>query len=198
MAPKTREQFATIRAESRKKIMEVALELYSQKGYDATSMSQIAQKAEISKGLIYNYFDSKKALVLAILEDAMSAGSELAEGMQKAETPQEKVRFIIESAFKWITEHEAFSKTLMQLSLQVGKWPEIQNMVDQKIEGWRVHYVHLFEELGFDNPEMESYCMGALMDGIALQYLSVGDKIGIEKLEKFLLDKYCKQTSKNP
>ena len=40
--------------------MSVALKLFAEKGYHATSISQIAAKAKVSKGLMYNYFEAKK------------------------------------------------------------------------------------------------------------------------------------------
>ncbi|MCB0738050.1 MAG: hypothetical protein KDC92_11095, partial [Bacteroidetes bacterium] len=150
-----------------------------------------------SKGLMYNYFKSKEELMQAIMESAFVIGEEMMAGMQHAITPQDKIRFIIESSFTWATEHADYSKTMMQLALQVGKFPMVQKMVDAKIEGFKTIFVHLFEELGFENPEMEAYCLGALFDGIGMQFASVGDKIGYERVKEFLIDKYCNKTLKN-
>jgi AcrR family transcriptional regulator len=67
MSPRTPKQFAEIRDEKRNLIMDVALEHFSSKGYFVTTMSHIAKHAEISKGLIYNYFESKEALLKEII-----------------------------------------------------------------------------------------------------------------------------------
>ena len=67
MAPRTSEQFGKIRQEKKELIMSTALELFAENGYHATSISQIAQKAGISKGLAYNYFESKKDLLDALI-----------------------------------------------------------------------------------------------------------------------------------
>lgn len=196
MAPRTSSQFEELREQSRSKILDAALKLFGQKGYESTSISQIAKEAGVSKGLMYNYFHSKEDLINAIMTQAFEVGQKMAMDMMKAETAQDKIRYIIEQGFNWILEHSDYSKTMVQLSLQVGKFPQIQQMVDQKISGWKEHFVQLFEELGFENPEMESYCMGALFDGIGLQYASVGDKIGMERVKEFLIDKYCIRTLK--
>lgn len=47
--------------------MDVAVELFADNGYSSTSISQIAEKANISKGLLYNYFKSKEELLHAII-----------------------------------------------------------------------------------------------------------------------------------
>ena len=197
MAPRTSSQFAQIREKSKAKIIETALTLFAEQGYHGTSISLIAKKAEVSKGLMYNYFHSKEDLLNAILEDAYRHGDEITQLMVQAKTPQDQIQVVIEQSFKWaVEEHAEYSKMMMSLSLQVGKFPKVQQMVDAKIEGMRGFYVHLFEGLGFENPEMEAYAFGATMDGIGLQMASVGDKIGMDRMKQFLIEKYCKNTLK--
>ena len=62
---KKREREARIRA-----ILEAALDLFSQKGYENTKMEEIAKKAELSKGLLYFYFISKEEIFIKIIEEA--------------------------------------------------------------------------------------------------------------------------------
>lgn len=145
---------------------------------------------------MYNYFHSKEDLLNAILEDAYTKGDEITHLMMQAKTPQDQIKVVIEQAFVWMVEHSDYSKMMISLSLQVGKFPKIQQMVDAKIQGVRGFYVRIFEELGFENPEMEAYAFGATMDGIGLQMASVGDKIGMENMKQFLIDKYCNNTLK--
>ncbi|MCU0427176.1 MAG: TetR/AcrR family transcriptional regulator [Candidatus Kapabacteria bacterium] len=66
--PRTKKQFLEMQEASKAEILQAALELFSTKGFEQTSVSAIAQKAGISQGLMYNYFPSKEALLLAIFE----------------------------------------------------------------------------------------------------------------------------------
>ncbi|WP_310963662.1 TetR/AcrR family transcriptional regulator [Nocardioides terrisoli] len=50
-------------------ILEAALRLFAEKGYDATSMREIAEALGISKPALYYHFDSKEDIVRAILQD---------------------------------------------------------------------------------------------------------------------------------
>ena len=50
----------------KKNIIEAAEKLFLANGYEDTTMSQIANEAEFSKGTLYNYFKSKDDLYLAI------------------------------------------------------------------------------------------------------------------------------------
>ena len=70
MSPRSSEQFDDIRKQKKKLILDTALELFAENGFHATSISQIARKAGISKGLTYNYFESKKE----ILDELIASG----------------------------------------------------------------------------------------------------------------------------
>jgi AcrR family transcriptional regulator len=56
------------KARRRQAILEAAHGLFRERGFDSASMEQIAQRAEVSPGTIYNYFDSKGALLVRIAE----------------------------------------------------------------------------------------------------------------------------------
>lgn len=196
MAPKSPSQFEEIRERSKEKILQTALKCFAEHGYDATSIARISREAGVSKGLMYNYFHSKEDLLYAVLNQAFEHGDELAQTMMQAQSPQDRIGVIIEQSFQWALEHAAYSKMMISLSLQVGKFPKVQEMINAKVEGMRGFYVHLFCELGFENPEMEAYTFGAMMDGLSLQNASVGDKIGFDRVKQFLLDKYCNKNKK--
>jgi AcrR family transcriptional regulator len=57
-----------MRQTSKQKILEAALELFAYDGYHTTSISKVARKANVSKGLIYNYFESKEELLKSMLD----------------------------------------------------------------------------------------------------------------------------------
>lgn len=55
-------------ARQRERILDAAELCFIQSGFHAASMAHIAQTADMSAGLIYRYFDSKSAIVKAIIE----------------------------------------------------------------------------------------------------------------------------------
>jgi AcrR family transcriptional regulator len=58
-------------ATRREQILETALKLFAERGFDATSTRQIAKRAGIAEGLIFHYFPTKASLLTAILEDRL-------------------------------------------------------------------------------------------------------------------------------
>lgn len=60
--------FANISAEKQRRILEVAIHEFAEKGFNAAGINDIAEKAEISIGSMYSYFKSKDDLFLTIID----------------------------------------------------------------------------------------------------------------------------------
>lgn len=66
---------------TRDKILDVTLELITRNGFDATSVADICQAAEVSKGAFYHHFTSKQALFLELMQrwlDTLDIGFQMA------------------------------------------------------------------------------------------------------------------------
>lgn len=59
--------------DTRNKIINVALKNFMSKGYDKTSLNEIVEECNVSKGAFYHYFKNKDELFMEILMDMMSA-----------------------------------------------------------------------------------------------------------------------------
>lgn len=66
--PRTPEEYERIRQLAKENIRMAAMELFISKGYHATSVSDVAKKAGISKGLLYNYYKGKEDLLAQMVE----------------------------------------------------------------------------------------------------------------------------------
>lgn len=56
--------------ETRRRILEAALEIFRERGFEGATMRDIAARAEVATGAAYYYFDSKEAIVMAFYERA--------------------------------------------------------------------------------------------------------------------------------
>ena len=65
MARRTKEEAAKTRAQ----ILDSALSIFVKKGYDRTTFNDIASRLKLTKGAVYWHFESKDALLVAILDD---------------------------------------------------------------------------------------------------------------------------------
>ena len=56
------------RAERERQMVDAALALFAERGFDAVSMDEIAERSGITKPMLYNFFASKEGLYLACIE----------------------------------------------------------------------------------------------------------------------------------
>lgn len=59
--------------ETRKRILACSLRLFARSGYAAVSMREIAQSVGVGAGAIYNHFETKQHILMAVMEDHMRA-----------------------------------------------------------------------------------------------------------------------------
>jgi len=70
------------RAEARPdEVLDAAVQLFAERGFAATTVEQIAKRAGLSKGAVYLYFPSKKALLEGLVHRAVAPIAEMAIGV---------------------------------------------------------------------------------------------------------------------
>ncbi len=88
--------------ETRARILEAALALFRQRGFEKTTMRDIAQKSAVALGAAYYYFDSKDALVMGFYERAQRDLDPLLEdALAKAQGLEERLRAAIDVKFHY-------------------------------------------------------------------------------------------------
>ncbi|MFH1850778.1 MAG: TetR/AcrR family transcriptional regulator [Candidatus Neomarinimicrobiota bacterium] len=106
------------KATNKEIIFREAARLFSEKGYERTSMRAVAEAAGVSKPAIYYYFCNKEALFEAMLEMAISHIVDTMESVRKADlSPLEKLSVIAVHRFELYIKHPEVSKFLMDLSV---------------------------------------------------------------------------------
>jgi AcrR family transcriptional regulator len=60
-------------AERRQQLLAVARELFAQKGYEATSIEEVAARADVSKPVVYEHFGGKEGLYAVVVDREMRA-----------------------------------------------------------------------------------------------------------------------------
>ena len=59
------------RGNTKQEILEASLELFSVQGFEATSVSQIANAVGIRKASLYSHFENKQAILDALVKDVL-------------------------------------------------------------------------------------------------------------------------------
>ena len=120
------------KSEKRKLILDAAFELILEKGYSNTKIIDIANGAGIGKGTLYEYFESKEALVLELVNSRVRHDfAKICEAMEKASTGKQKLteyfRLEIETTAKYKSNLNDFRNEFMNSSAEISK--EVLNAV---------------------------------------------------------------------
>ena len=168
--PRTSAQNERMRLESRARILEHALILFAQHGYQQTSVKMIAQAAGIAQGLLYNYFDSKEQVLVAIFEQSVADILESFAAAEAGGAPSERVERLLRASFGILRRNLAF----WQLSYHVRMQVHVITGLREQLHTWTASIVERLErylrEAGWPQPELEAVILFATIDGVAQHY----------------------------
>ena len=117
MSPRTPKQYEEIRSKIAL-IMDTALEHFANEGYYRTTINHIARHAGISKGLMYNYFDSKEALLKAIIDKSVTEVFSYFDIDGDGNLSEEEFEFFVRKIGVMLKEKRSFWRLLFQLLMQ--------------------------------------------------------------------------------
>ena len=195
MTQKRQARFEMLRENSKERIEDAAMELFAHNGYGHTSISQIAKAAGISKGLLYNYYESKEALLQALLKKGIEFGDSLIEsGAKIADSdPEVVLKFIVEASFQEVNRNKNYWKLLMSLAFQ----EEVIKALAPEIEQKKIEHIEMgktiFQQLGYPNPETQTMLFGAAMDGVFMHNILSSDDYPLEQVKQLLINNFCKK-----
>jgi len=196
MSPRTQEQFELIRTSRRQQIMDAALKLFAIEGYGHCSISMLASRAGISKGLMYNYFESKEELLSAIIEKGLNEIMDLFDPDHDGILESEELVSFIRKTFAIMRSNQEFWILYFSVILQ----PNVkEHLKDKPIISYMEQFTSMlmtyFEKKGFEDPYLEMLTLSALIEGIgvlmiyAYPTMKIPDET-IQKYENRIIDMY--------
>lgn len=99
-------------------ILQAAITLFNENGYDNTSIEQISKAAGVGKGTVYSYFQTKKDIIKGFCEfELEQVHNELVAQSNPNRTVLEQMLTIYMTEFKHITSNKEFGRLYMRESL---------------------------------------------------------------------------------
>ena len=103
-----------LRPDPRQEILRTAARLFQQKGYDATSMNDVAAALKLSKGGLYHHFQSKDEILFHIMSHAMEITEErVIKVARRIEGAEERLRTLIRLHIQVVLSPEDREITVM-------------------------------------------------------------------------------------
>ena len=135
------------RGNTKQDILEAALDLFSVQGFEATSISQIAGAVGIRKASLYSHFESKQAILDALVEDVLQQyavrslftrtnwDAEERPGLTAEETVQ-----MIQGQLRYVLHDACISKARKMLVIEQFQNPELAQLQTKQNYTDVMHY----------------------------------------------------------
>ncbi|MFO7815533.1 MAG: TetR/AcrR family transcriptional regulator [Halanaerobiales bacterium] len=134
------------------RLCEAAVNIFSDKSFNKTTVQEIAQEAGVGKGTFYNYFASKESLLNFLLDCGTVKLIEYVRDNIKEELdPKEKLEKAIDSQLKYFNKnHDYFVFYLREM------WSYRQGLEEQIVR-LKEDYITIFEDIIKEGRETEAF-----------------------------------------
>ena len=190
MAPRTPQQFEQIRKERKALIFDVALHLFAEEGFHATSISKIAAKAGISKGLIYNYFESKDDLLKQLMFDLMDSSMDMLGLTGKTELTKQGFIDLIDRSLEVVLSDVQHWKLYFAVIAQPYVLNNFMAEMMERGQPMIKLYVDYFNKQNYDNPMTQLRYFSAVLDGVQMHILLDPDNFPVKEVRDMIVKQF--------
>lgn len=190
------------KAAKRQQIYQAAMELFAQQGMVGTTIQQIADRAGVGKGTVYEYFDSKDDILVAAFQFLRS---EMEKTFRTKLEGVEDPRAQLEAVFYGMAEYlDSMSDDFAEILLVFWAEGILTNPGNEPYEGFDLRamyeqYIGLVasivdrgktQQLFSQSVESEDVAsvMVGMMDGILLQWVLFQERVDLKELTGTMLD----------
>jgi len=124
------------KAERPQEILEAAFLEFSRNGYAMTTLDQIAERAGVTKGTIYVYFENKEHLFISVVHEAMKATLDTIQDM--FERHEGSTADLLRAQFSFIYEHivedQRRREVARMLIAEASRFPALADRYHEEIQ----------------------------------------------------------------
>ncbi|MFI5960498.1 TetR/AcrR family transcriptional regulator [Cryptosporangium sp. NPDC051539] len=98
-------------------VLRAAIELFTRKGYDATSIGDLAKELGVTKSAIYHHFESKEDLLRLALDDALGELTSVVESASRDDrlSAYERLREVVRRSVEVLVSHQPSVTLLLRV-----------------------------------------------------------------------------------
>jgi len=180
--------------ERRAQIMEAALACFTRKGYNNTTMDDIAAESGLSKGSLYWYFKGKDDLFAAALMSVfINVGREAVAALEQCTTASDKLRAMAQAAIDFSKVAEGFFSLFLEFWASSPRREEAGQMWVSLLTQYKDVVVEIIEEGVRDgefkpvDAEQLVWAIMAAYDGLAAYIMLVPD-MDLERVSQVFVE----------
>ena len=171
--PRTHEANEALRQKSRERILKAAVRLFSRRGFGGTTVRAIAEEAKVALGLMYAHFESKDAVLVALMDASVLDVAHTLEAAEREPTAAGFVATLLRAAVPLLDAH----RDAWRLSYALRHQPEVLTSLAVPVKKFSTatleRLAHALASRGVPKAPIEAAVLFALVDGISQQYVMV-------------------------
>ncbi len=166
-------------SDTRQTILNVAMVLFSEKGFDSVSMRNIADKVNISPPALYNHFKDKQAMYLAVIEESFCNKSiQLVSALTIKGTPLKRMETFVFTLSQILVDDPQFRRLIQREQLD-GDEQRLQYLAKELFGPVFIELMKLIKDI---KPDCDTH-------GIAVSIIGMVQKqLEMESLAQFFPD----------
>lgn len=148
----------------RAQLLEVSLEVFVEQGYHAASMDEIAERAGVSKPVVYQHFPGKLDLYLALLESSCDeVVDEVKQALASTQDNRRRVEATMELWYQYVADQGAAFRLVFESDLTND--PDVREQVDRVVRESAVAIAEVIrEDTGL--PQEAAYLLAVSLVGM--------------------------------
>ena len=178
--------------DSRQEILRTAARLFQQRGYDATSMNDVAAALKLSKGGLYHHFQSKDEILFHIMSHAMDITEEkVINAARGISDPEERLRTLIR-----LHLHVVLSERDREITVMLHENHPLPPPLRKRINARKKEYIHFMERLiaevqrirqskGAVSPRAAAFALLGMINWIYQWYKPEGTLAGEDLVQQY-------------
>jgi len=190
MSPRTAHQNQEVRAVTRAKLLNAALELFATRGYAATSVDAIADEAGVSAGLLYHHFDGKAAVLHAIFVQSLADVQATFAAADRESDPRDRLPALLRSALAIVPRHRQFWAVWYGLRMQKDVLKTLGPSVAQFTQAIVRTLEKYLEDIEWPDAGIEARLLFAQIDGLCQHYVLDPVHYPLERVIERLVESY--------
>ncbi|MEO8111987.1 MAG: TetR/AcrR family transcriptional regulator [Ginsengibacter sp.] len=192
MSPRSKNQLKELKENRRSEILEAALTVFAESGYNGATINMIADEAAISKGLLYNYFESKEILLDNLLKFGFDKASAfMTDGSVPVPTDKKTFAAALKGMINLFQKEANFWRLYCMLILQKNMTQKFEQEAGAFLTQYLSIYQSYFKKKGSADPKAEAILFAAVLDGIMIDMMVAPHEFPVDDVVKMVIKKFA-------
>jgi AcrR family transcriptional regulator len=169
LSPRSAQVNQEMREQSQQRILQAALMAFAERGYEGTTIAQIAERAGVARGLVSYYFPAKEHLLHALLGQVLNGIFSLIEPAEGEVTPDQRLAGVIDRTLAAAASTIGVQRLVLCMMLQPGTreiFVGVETAMVEAVAEFERRLQELFAARGADDPALEEILFRSVLEGV--------------------------------